>query len=129
MIDLSSTGYIIARAYASRAQFPLEDVVVSVTASDGTALALRLTDRSGLTEPIAIPTPEKSAGETPDTGEVPYTTVNLYARLKGYEQVEMEHLQVFPGTVTRQNLELIPLSELPGAWNQTAVFDTPPQNL
>ena len=126
---MPSTGYIRVRAYQSRAELPLKDVAVAITATDGTAISLQLTDRSGLTTPVAIPVPDLQAGQTPDTGEVPFTAVNIYARLKGYEQIENENLQVFPGTVTTQNIELIPLSELPGAWNQTAVFDTPPQNL
>ena len=30
---------------------------------------------------------------------------------------------------TFQDLELIPLSELPGSWDQTELLNTPPQNL
>ena len=107
----------------------MEDVAVTVTATDGTAIAMRITDRNGLITPIEIPVPDKSASETPDTGEIPYTSVNLYARLKGFEQIENKNLQVFAGTTTDQNLEMIPLSEFPDKWNQTEVFDTPPQNL
>lgn len=129
VIHLSATGYITVHAYTSYAQIPLADVAVSVTATDGTAIALRITDRSGQIVPIEIPVPDKAASQTPDTGEIPFTSVNLYARLKGYEQVEDENLQVFAGVTTNQNLEMIPLSELPGKWNQMAVFDTPPQNL
>ena len=129
MIELASTGYITVHAYTSYAQLPVQDVAVSITATDGTAIALRTTDRSGQIRPIAIPVPDRSAGLSPDTGEIPFTSVNLYARAKGYEQAEYEHIQIFPETVTNQNIELIPLSELPGAWNQTAIFDTPPQNL
>jgi len=55
--------------------------------------------------------------------------VNLYARKQGYEQVEAENLQVFADTTTDQDLELIPLSELPGSWDKTILYDTPPQNL
>ena len=129
MIKLASTGYITVHAYTSYAQLPVQNVAVSVTAQDGTAIALRTTDRSGLIRPIEIPVPDRSAGLTPDSGEIPFTNVNLYARAKGFEEAEYENLQVFPGTVTNQNIELIPLSELPGAWDQTAIFDTPPQNL
>ena len=129
MIKLASTGYITVHAYTSYAQLPVQNVAVSVTAQDGTAIALRTTDRSGLIRPIEIPVPDRSAGLTPDSGEIPFTNVNLYARAKGFEQAEYENLQVFPGTVTNQNIELIPLSELPGSWDQTAIFDTPPQNL
>ena len=65
----------------------------------------------------------------PDPPELPFATVNLYARKQGYEQVESENLQVFADTTTIQNLEMIPLAELPFGWDQTVIFDTPPQNL
>lgn len=126
---MSATGYIQVHAYTSRALIPLEDVAVMITKPDGTAIAMRLTDRSGLIEPIAIAVPELSASQTPDSGIVPYTNVNIYARLEDYEQIEAENVQVFADTVTLQNLELIPLSEFPEKWTKTEIFKTPPQNL
>lgn len=126
---MSSTGYIQVRAYTSTAQFPLKDVAITITSADGTAIAMGLTDRSGKILPVAIPVPDRSESQSPDPPERPYTIVNLYARKKGYEQIESENLQVFAGTTTLQNLEMIPLSELPGSWDQTVIFDTPPQNL
>ena len=87
---MSATGYIQVRAYTSTARFPLENVAIAVTATDGTALAMRLTDR---------------------------------------KQIEAENLQVFADTTTNQNLEMIPLSEFPNQWDQTEIFNTPPQNL
>lgn len=129
VIDLASTGYITVHAYTSIAQLPVKDVAISITAADGTAIAMALTDRNGQIRQIPIPVPDLNASLTPNPGEKPFTSVNLYARARGYEQAEYENLQVFAGTVTNQNIELIPLSELPGAWNQTAIFDTPPQNL
>lgn len=126
---MPATGYIQVRAYTSRAQFPLQDVAITVTAMDGTAIAMRLTDRSGQIRQIEIPVPDRVESLTPDPPERPYAVVNLYARLRGYEQIEAENLQVFADTVTIQNLEMIPLAELPEYWDQTMVFDTPPQNL
>ena len=126
---MSATGYIQVHAYTSYAQLPLQDVAVTVTAGDGTAIAMRLTDRSGKIQPIEIPVPDRSESLSPNPPEIPFTTVNLYARKKGYEQIENEGLQVFAGTVTNQNLEMIPLSELPGQWDKSEIFFTPPQNL
>lgn len=126
---MPATGYIQVHAYTSYAQIPLQGVAVSITASDGTAIATRLTDRSGRITPVAIPVPDLSASQSPDTGEIPFTTVNIHARLRGYEQITAERVQVFADTTTNQNLEMIPLAELPGSWNQTEDFDTPPQNL
>ena len=126
---MPATGYIRLRAYTSRAQYPLKDVAVTITAADGTAIAMRLTDRNGLTEPVEIPVPDRAESLTPDPSERPFAVVNLYARRKDYEQVESENVQVFAGITTFQNLEMIPLSELPDYWDQTVIFDTPPQNL
>ena len=126
---MPSTGYIQVNAYTSRAQIPLKDVAITVTALDGTAIAMRLTDRSGRIEPIPIPVPDASVSQAPDPAELPYTRVNLYARHKDYLQIENEVLQVFAGIVTNQNLEMIPLSELPEDWGDKEIFTTPEQNL
>lgn len=123
------TGYIKVHAYTSFGRIPIEDAAVTVSASDGTVIALRLTDRTGLITPIPIPTPARSESLAPDPTERPYAIVNLYARKNGYEQIEAENLQIFPDTTTDLNLEFIPLSELPGQWDQAQVFDTPSQNL
>lgn len=126
---MSATGYITVRAYTSTARYPLENVAIAVTSTDGTAIAMRLTDRNGLIDPISIPVPDKAESLSPNPGEKPFASVNLYAKLRGYEQVESENLQVFADTTTNQDLELIPLSELPSQWDQYVIYDTPPQNL
>ena len=126
---MAATGYIRMHAYTSFARLPLKDVAVTVTATDGTAIAIRLTDRSGLTDPIEIPAPDTSAGTSPDSGTVPYTAVNVYARLEGFEQVQNENVQIFPDVVTEQDIEMVPHSELPESWSKIQVFLTPTQNL
>ena len=127
---LSATGYIQVRAFTSYAEIPLKDVAVSVTDTSGGAIALRLTNRNGnLDKPISIDVPDRSASQSPDSGVIPFAVVNLYARLPDYEAIEIEKLQIFAGTTTLQNLEMIPLAELPQSWNRLEVFDTPPQNL
>lgn len=126
---MSATGYIQVNAYESFARLPLQDVAVTITSEDGTAIALRLTDRSGQITPVEIPVPDLAESQSPDPSERPYAVVNLYAHLRGYETVEAENLQVFPGTVTDQDLMMVPLSELPDRWDQRIIFNTPPQNL
>jgi hypothetical protein len=129
VITLPSTGYIRVHAYTSDAQIPLQDVSVAITDPNGNPIALRLTDRSGFIAPIAITVPDRSASQTPDSGIIPYTNVNIYARLENYEQIEAENVQVFAGIITTQDLAMIPLSELPEAWNKAEIFRTTPQNL
>lgn len=127
---LSATGYIQVRAFESYAQIPLKDVAVSITDVSGGAIALRLTNRNGaLDAPIEIEVPDLADSQRPNTGVIPFAVVNLYARLENYEAIEIENLQIFANTTTVQNLEMIPLSELPGSWNKLEIFNTPPQNL
>ena len=129
MIPLPATGYIQVHAYESYAQLPLQDVTVTVTALDGTAIALRLTDRSGRIDPIPIIVPDRSESLSPDPGERPFAVVNLIARKKDYEQIFVDDLQIFADVTTDQNLPLIPLSELPGSRNKSETFQTSRQNL
>lgn len=91
---------------------------------------MRLTNRSGtLDSPIAITVPDRAESQSPNPGILPFTDVNLYARLENFETIEIENLQVFAGTLTVQNLAMIPLSELPDSYNRAEIFNTPPQNL
>lgn len=127
---LSATGYIQVHAFTSDAHIPLKDTAVVVTDTSGSAIAMRLTNRSGMLDtPIEISVPDLSASQSPNTGIIPFAVVNLYARIINYEQIEIENLQVFADTVTDQDLKMIPLSELPDQWTKTEIFITPPQNL
>ena len=127
---MSATGYIQINAFTSDARLPLEDTAITITDPSGSAIAMRLTGRNGALEnPVSITVPDRAASQTPNTGVVPFTTVNLYARHNGYETIEVENLQVFPGTITIQDLLLIPLAEFPDSWNQLEIFNTPAQKL
>lgn len=130
MIILAATGYLQVRAYASNALIPLEDVAILITDPNGRAIASRLTNRSGLLNtPIPITVPDRAESLSPSFGSIPFTRVNLYARLENYEEIEAENIQLFADTITVQNLEMIPLSEFPESRNQVEIFDTPAQNL
>ena len=127
---MSSVGYIQVHAYTSYAKIPIQYAAIAVTDANGSAIAMRLTNRNGmLDQPIAIEVPDRSASQSPNTNIIPFGVVNLYARAENYEEIQIERLQVFSDTITDQDLELIPLSELPGQWNRAEIFDTPPQNL
>ena len=126
---MSAKGYIQVHAYTSFARLPLEDVAITVASPDGTAIAMRITDRNGQISLIEIPVPDLKDSQSPDPPEKPFANVNLYAHKRGFEQIESENLQVFADTTTVQDLVMIPLAELPQQWDQTAIFLTPPQNL
>lgn len=127
---MNATGYIQVHAFTGDAQIPLKDTSIIITDSSGSAIAMRLTNQSGILDsPIEISVPDLSAGQSPNTGIIPFSVVNLYAKQKNYEQIEIENLQIFPDTVTNQDLKMIPLAELPDHWDKTEIFNTPAQNL
>ncbi len=126
---MPENGYIQILSVTGRAQLPLQDVAITVTSLDGTAIAMGITDRNGLLRPISVPAPEKDAGLTPDPATIPFTQVNVFAQKSGHEQTENAHLQVFPGVTTRLVVQMIPLSELPEHYDATVLYDTPVQNL
>ena len=123
-------GRIQVHAFTSNAQIPLRDVAVAIVGTDGSVISLGLTNRSGLLDaPVEVVVPEAAASQSPDTGIVPYTRVNIYARLENFEQIEANDVQVFPEITTLQELEMVPLSELPDLWNQSEIYNTQSQNL
>jgi hypothetical protein len=126
---MSAIGYIQARAYTSSAQLPLRGVTVVVTAPDGTAIAMRTTDRSGLIPVIQIPVPDWSESREPGADECPYAQVNMFAYLGGFGPFESKNIQVFADTTTFQNIMLVPLSQLPRGTENSLNVVTPPQNL
>ena len=127
---MAAQGQIQVNAYVSNARIPLKDVAITVTDAGGSAIAMRLTNRSGqLDQKINVDVPDRSASLDPNTGVIPFTTVNIVARKENFEEIYVRNLQVFADTVTTQDLELIPLSELPESYNASESFQTPPQNL
>lgn len=126
---MPATGYIQVYAFTSKARIPLRGVAVMITDQNNSAIAMGTTDRSGKYGPIQLTAPDRSESLSPGSSERPFVTVSIHARLENYEQIEAENVQVFADTVTIQNLEMIPLSELPQQWTKTEFFDTPAQNL
>ena len=107
----------------------MSDVAITVVTSDNTAIAMRLTNENGRIEPIEVSVPDLSESQAPDPGINPFAVVNLYANRTNFEQIQIEDLQIFADTITEQELEMIPLAELPESWNRTQLFRTPAQNL
>ena len=128
---MSAKGILSVRAFASSAQLPIEGAAIVITrpSENGTELlASRLTDRNGKISPVTIETPE--VGESQQAGgKRPYTAVDITADHPDYERIIVENVQIFPGILSRQNLEMIPVDSRPETWNMTEIFEISGQNL
>ena len=105
---------ILARVYTSEAYLPLEGVPVifSQLQDDGTKqlLSIRITDSSGLTDPLQIETPDVSLSLIPEYTLRPYAVLEISAGTPGYNQITVEGVQIFPGIETIQGIQLRPVS-------------------
>ena len=111
---MSQIGTLMLRVYTSRAQLPVPGVTVAVTrkAAGGRhdLLAVRITDENGRIAPVEVDTPDQAASASPGTPS-PFSVCDVWVEAQGYELLFLENVQLFPGTETLQEAELIPLPE------------------
>lgn len=125
---MRANGTLIFRVFTSEANLPVEGatVVVQQLNPPGRLLGLRITNSSGETDPIVIETPENALSQSPEDAEIPWTGIRALVEHPGFEKVNLEGIQVFPGIQSVQNVQLIPLREFDPEYNgQENVFITP----
>ena len=129
---MAATGTILTRVFTSRAQIPVAGATVAFiqrgTEGRHTLLALQVTDANGRTTPVQVETPDASASESPGT-VTPFAVCDIWAESPGYELLVVENVQIFAGTQTLQELELIPLPEQSATLLPEDPVNVPPQNL
>lgn len=123
------TGFLTAQVVTSRGAIPIEGASVSVTtAGGGTLLGFRITNSSGITTPITLETPARELSQTPSQG-VPFASYDLRIDHPLFFTILVKNAQVFAGSTTVQNVELIPLQEHSQPGSRAETFTVPPQNL
>ncbi len=129
---MTEHGTLLVRAFTSRAQVPVVDATVAITQrqADGkhALLAVRTTDESGRTTPIAIATPPREDSLQPQDAPV-FTACNLWVEHPQFEMLYVEDVQVFAGVETIQNAALIPLAEHAIPRNESVRVEITPQPL
>ena len=130
---MMQSGKLAVRVFASRAQLPVEGATVVVTqkSRNGTyrVISVQETDRDGATRPITIPTPDVEQSTSPNNGAAPFARCDIWVEHEDYELMVIEDVQVFPGEVSLQQVELEPLVRGEGWTQQTQLRPVPAQNL
>jgi len=98
---------------------PIENATVYVytdpsNGDEGRLLYTLTTDRDGLTETVTLPTPPLSESFSPEAPK-PYSTYNVFATKQGFYPTEGRTVPLFPGITSIQPINMVPLSEMPGA--------------
>lgn len=127
------SGKLAVRVFASRAQLPVEEATVVVVQKTGNGkyrvLSLQATNQNGAIQPVTVPTPNVGESTSPNMGAEPFARCDIWVEHEGYELMVIEDVQVFPGEVSLQQVELEPLVRGEGWTQQTQVRPIPPQTL
>lgn len=111
MTNEQNFGFLQIRATTARGALPVGNAQVYISAADqpdSGILVSGRTDRSGLTEKFSLPAPPRANSESPDIPN-PFTKYNIEIIADGYYPIENFDVPVFPGILSVQPAELIPI--------------------
>lgn len=124
------TGFLIAQVYTSRGAIPIEGASISIYTDlpEGkNLLGNRSTDLSGKTTLIPLEAPDRSLSQQPSQIK-PFASYVLQADHPLYYTVQIRDIQVFDGSTSVQNIDMIPLEEWSQDDQRLKVFSvTPPE--
>ena len=127
------SGKLGVRVFTSRAQLPVEGATVAITQKNRSGkyrvLSLQETDRNGSIVPIEIPTPSVQESTQPNGQQTPFARCDIWVEHEGYEVMVIEDVQVFPGELSLQQVELNPLVRGEAWTERTEVRPIPAQTL
>lgn len=130
---MAQSGKLGVRVFASRAQLPVEGATVVITQKTNNGkyrvLSLQETDRNGSIRPITVPTPDVEESTSPNRGGAPFARCDIWVEHEGYEVMLVEDVQIFPGELSLQQVELAPLVSGEAWTDRTEVRTIPAQTL
>lgn len=106
-VQNTGTGRLQFRSYTASEAYPVPDVQVTVTFSDGTQTQLS-TGSTALSEAISVACPPKALSLEPESTILPYATCNIHAEKEGYLPVDVKGVQIFDTITSVQPLDMIP---------------------
>lgn len=115
----SSNGFLKVQAYSGRGAIPVSGVHILVTKDLGGkeyVFVDDMTDESGFTAAKTLPAPNRELSQTPqkEGAPLPYTTYNLIAEREGFVTLIKKNLPIFPGVISLQPLEMLPVPKSQG---------------
>lgn len=130
---MRQSGKLGVRVFASRAQLPVEGATVAITQKTRNGkyrvLSLQETDRNGSIVPVVVSTPAVQESTQPNGQQIPFARCDIWVEHEGYEVMAIEDVQVFPGEVSLQQVELNPLVRGEAWTERTEIRPIPAQTL
>ena len=108
------TGYLVVRVSTASGAIPLEGARVTVRGGEpenSDFYYATNTSRSGLTEKIPLPAPNKQLSEAPSPDERPYALYSIDVFMDGYKDTFFVNVPVFDTITSVQGVSMIPLTD------------------
>lgn len=105
-------GYLIVKASTASESIPIAGARVTIydNENDNAILYSLITDSSGLSERVSIPTASSTESQAPGNSK-PFSTVNIEVIFSGYSPVRFLNVPIFDGILSVQRTNMVPLSE------------------
>ena len=129
--DMPDIGTLQINVISSDAYLPISDAVVTITNTQtgGNIEEQLVTDSSGQTETVELPTPPLEYSLIPQANQ-PYSQYNLTITAPGYETLFLTGTQLLADEKAIQNVRLVPLpNQLPAPIAPTQDIVIPPHTL
>lgn len=104
-------GYLSVQVVTANGALPVRDAVVTIKKVENGKTVYEktlLTNESGNTETVTLPTPKKSLSENPEFTDIPYADYQVQVTADSYMTVMIEKVPVFSGILSIQPVSLIP---------------------
>lgn len=106
-----SQGFIQISAYTAGGALPVPNLDVRISGNEEGNIGVEYsvtTDRNGLTDVIALPTPSASYSQSPNSPEQPYAKYDVRVSGEGFYSKSIYDIAIFGGIKTILPLEMIP---------------------
>ena len=106
-----SQGFIQISTYTASGALPVQNASVRISGNEEGNIGIEyslITDRNGLTEVVALPTPSASYSLSPGASEQPYAKYDIEASAEGFYTKTIYDVAVFSGIKSILPLEMIP---------------------
>lgn len=114
IVPIENYGSIVDRVRSGYGLFPLEDVLVTIFSEEGeksTTVAMNYTNPSGISPEFILPATVKEGS----TQVLPIARkFTVEASKEGYQTAILHGVQIYPGVLTVQNVNLAPLPDKAG---------------
>lgn len=112
--NYTEIGYLTVRVSTAGGAIPLEGAAVNIRSGDIEKSAIiysLVTNADGITPTVSLPTPPRSASESPQDTVPPYSVYNVDVYAKDYIPAFFNNVPIFSGINSVQPAVLVPQIE------------------